>query len=242
MGAADYRMATDATLMAVKEAIEALPNATQTAADNANAAATAATNAIAQLGGLVAGTYSTNSTYEVGDYVYYSGNLYRCIVQIDTAEEWTPAHWEQVALADDVRNLKSEISDICPEKEFVTGYFSGFYYDDNLDLQSNESSVYKSYDCEGYEIVVVETASAITSNATRHMGFKLNGVKRSVYSLQSIVNAGWCVPVDGHYETRIPISGDTFYCSLQSSNPPLNIRLEPTVIDKVIDTVYTPYI
>lgn len=62
--------------------------------------------------GVLAPTYSSSSTYAVGDYVYYSGSLYRCTTAITTAEAWTSGHWTQVALAPEVSDLKSEISDI----------------------------------------------------------------------------------------------------------------------------------
>lgn len=58
--------------------------------------------------GVLAPTYSTSGTYAVGDYVYYSGNLYRCTTAITTAESWTSGHWTQVALAPEVSDLKSD--------------------------------------------------------------------------------------------------------------------------------------
>ena len=59
---------------------------------------------------VLAADYSSSKTYAVGDYVYYSGNLYRCTTAITTAEAWTSGHWTQVALADDVSDVKSDIS------------------------------------------------------------------------------------------------------------------------------------
>ena len=46
--------------------------------------------------------YSSSSAYDVGDYVFYVSNLYRCTTQIVTAELFTPSHWEQVVLADEI--------------------------------------------------------------------------------------------------------------------------------------------
>lgn len=60
--------------------------------------------------GVLAPTYSSSSTYAVGDYVYYSGSLYRCTTAITTAEAWTSGHWTQVALAPEVSDLKSELN------------------------------------------------------------------------------------------------------------------------------------
>lgn len=48
---------------------------------------------------IISGTpvYSTSSTYDVGDRVRYSNNVWECITAITTAESWTAAHWETVA-------------------------------------------------------------------------------------------------------------------------------------------------
>ena len=62
--------------------------------------------------GVLASTYSSSSTYVVGDYVYYNGSLYRCRVDISTAEAWTSKHWEQVALADNVFQLNDDLNNI----------------------------------------------------------------------------------------------------------------------------------
>ena len=61
---------------------------------------------------VLAADYSSSKTYAVGDYVYYSGNLYRCTTAITTAEAWTSGHWTQVALADDVSDVKSDITEL----------------------------------------------------------------------------------------------------------------------------------
>ena len=53
--------------------------------------------------------YSTSATYAVGDYIWYSGQLYRCTTAITTAESWTAAHWTAVKLAEDVGELKSAL-------------------------------------------------------------------------------------------------------------------------------------
>ena len=51
--------------------------------------------------------YSPSGLYAVGQYVMYDGYLYRCTTAITTGETFTPAHWTQVALANDVSDLKS---------------------------------------------------------------------------------------------------------------------------------------
>ena len=60
--------------------------------------------------GVTANAYSSSATYAVGDYVIHNSNLYRCTTAITTAEAFTAAHWIQVVLADDVCDLKSELT------------------------------------------------------------------------------------------------------------------------------------
>ena len=69
------------------------------AASSATDAATAATN--------IAPTYSSSSTYAVGDYVLYNGALYECNTAITTAEAWTAAHWTAVKVGGELTDLKN---------------------------------------------------------------------------------------------------------------------------------------
>lgn len=60
--------------------------------------------------GVTASAYSASKTYAVGDYVIHNSNLYRCTTAITTAEAFTAAHWTQVVLADDVSDVKSDLT------------------------------------------------------------------------------------------------------------------------------------
>ena len=57
----------------------------------------------------VAAQYSSSATYDVGDYVIYNGNLYRCTTAITTAETWTAAHWTAAVLGNDVGGLNKAL-------------------------------------------------------------------------------------------------------------------------------------
>ena len=59
----------------------------------------------------IAPTYSNASTYAVGDYVWYDGDLYRCTTAISTAESWTAAHWESAVVGDDITELESALAE-----------------------------------------------------------------------------------------------------------------------------------
>lgn len=74
-------------------------------------AQTAAASASAAYGtSLLAPNFSTESTYAVGDYVIYSGNLYRCTTAVTTAGAWNNSSWTQVAVGGEVGALKSAIN------------------------------------------------------------------------------------------------------------------------------------
>lgn len=86
----------------------------------------------------VAAQYSTSATYNVGDYVIYNGQLYRCTTAISTPESWTAAHWTAAVLGDDVGALRSDLKsfvNIMPLK-FNT---SGKYVNVNGGKNSNGS-------------------------------------------------------------------------------------------------------
>lgn len=57
----------------------------------------------------VAAQYSSSATYNVGDYVIYNGQLYRCTTAITTAESWTAAHWQASVISDDVASLEHSL-------------------------------------------------------------------------------------------------------------------------------------
>lgn len=58
------------------------------------------------LKGSIAIGYSNQSTYELGDYVFYENQLYKCSTTISTAENWDSSHWQSVVLADEVEYIQ----------------------------------------------------------------------------------------------------------------------------------------
>lgn len=60
----------------------------------------------------IADTYSSSSTYAVGDYVWYDGILYKCTTAITTAESWTAGHWTTAVIADELVSQSEDIADL----------------------------------------------------------------------------------------------------------------------------------
>ena len=58
-----------------------------------------------------AGTYDASSSYSVGDYCIYGGNLFRCTTAIGSGgETWTAGHWTQVAVGEELTTLNGKIA------------------------------------------------------------------------------------------------------------------------------------
>lgn len=60
----------------------------------------------------IAPTYSDQSVYPAGAYRWYNGVLYKSKVAITTAESFTAAHWETVALGDDLNTVSDTLDDV----------------------------------------------------------------------------------------------------------------------------------
>lgn len=57
----------------------------------------------------IADEFSTSSTYAVGDYVIYEGQLYQCTTAVTTAGSWNSSNWTRAVLGNDVHDLKSAL-------------------------------------------------------------------------------------------------------------------------------------
>ena len=108
--------------------------AIQEAADDAIEEIQAQTPVVTGMQSSIAPTYSSSSTYAVGDYVMYNAQLYKCVTAITTAEAWTAEHWTQVPLATDVSNLKSTLDIRLGETQYESStnpsaiYENGYVY------------------------------------------------------------------------------------------------------------------
>lgn len=58
------------------------------------------------------GTSAGDGTFAVGDLVSHGAKLYRCIVEIAEAEVWTPAHWTETTVAEEMAARDAELSSL----------------------------------------------------------------------------------------------------------------------------------
>lgn len=86
-----------------------------------------AINEIAQGGGggggssnhNIAPDYDDTSTYAVGDWCIYEGNLYQCNTAIPTAEAFTPAHWTAKKVVDALDDIENELDDKVDKADYT---------------------------------------------------------------------------------------------------------------------------
>ena len=68
-------------------------------------------NGVADANGAIAvNTYSSSSTYEVGDYCIYNNKLYKCTTAISTAEAFNSTKWQQIKIAEEINNTGVTVS------------------------------------------------------------------------------------------------------------------------------------
>lgn len=162
--------------------------------------------------------YSESSTYAVGDYVVYDGYLWRCTTAITETETWTAAHWKKVALASDVSDLKSAITqELIPTTKtvWVSGVFtpSGAEYPDsnfirNGSKQGVANGVFSISVKSGYKLRIYAYNSSDTCIGT----LKTDGTFNTTAGDYAVVNEFFCTKFPDYKFTvalkRDPVSSD----------------------------------
>lgn len=163
--------------------------------------------------GVLAPTYSTSGTYAVGDYVYYSGNLYRCTTAITTAESWTSGHWTQVALAPEVSDLKSDLSH---DFKYVVGkenllesitWTAGAYISESGVITPYTSAKYTDLIPVNTDELIYYYRATTTSQTTRVHGYDSNGTWvaqiKAIYTPSTVTDKSESIKASGYAYIRI---------------------------------------
>ena len=197
-----------------------------------------------------AAAYSSSATYAVGDYVFYGGTMYRCITAITTAEAWTAAHWTQVALGNDVSDLKSAIS--ATQKSISYKIKTPDGISNNYAIKNTGYAVYNEnyqafkYKVSGGDKIIVRSESTIQSSYARYV-FQ-DSATISETSISHLIGEPYTeeiydeitVPTGANYIIFSVPSGDTetgIYISEQSSliqEAESDIKDLNTIIDKAV--------
>ena len=99
---------------------------------------------------IIANLYSSQSTYSPGDYVIYRIRLYKCLVAIETPEEFDSTKWELVKVAEELKEkadksttyTKTETNALLNEKADATSVYTKTETDALLDEKANSDNVY----------------------------------------------------------------------------------------------------
>lgn len=112
--------AIDTAIDAAKDAADAAQGDATQALSDASAAGTTATGADTKAGGAVASiadTFSSTSTYAIGDYVMYNSLLYRCITAVTTPGPWTgSANWDRETVENAIQASANSLTSVINTK------------------------------------------------------------------------------------------------------------------------------
>ena len=156
-----------------------------------NVAYRRASNAITDL----AATYSNSKTYSKGDYCTAYEKLYRANVDISTAEEWTSAHWDEVALADEINSDNaSQSTDISTLKTNVGNLKSdiGIVEDTNSATHAITSGQYVIWKGSLYKAsanISVGATLSTSTNLTAVSNGIANELNSNITNLESRVSS-----------------------------------------------------
>lgn len=116
--------------------------------------------------GTVASAYDATKTYAIGDYAIHDNNLYRCITAITTAEAFTASHWTKIVLADDVTDLKNDLTPLIIQingeiniELLLTDVTENKYITSTGAISNSNAYCYGFVDVGGYEEVIVDTSA-----------------------------------------------------------------------------------
>ena len=59
--------------------------------------------------GITSPKFSTGSTYTVGDFVIYTGKLYRCTTAVTVAGAWSASNWGQTTVKGEIKDLNTNL-------------------------------------------------------------------------------------------------------------------------------------
>ena len=155
-------------------------------------------------------SYSSSSTYAVGDYVIHDGGLYRCKTAISTAEAWTAAHWQQVSVTDEFFNFSDDVVKVSNTQP--TSVFNRVWIDS--ETESEEVPTYEEF--QELESDVADLKSAIVAGQENKLQYFLtNGEYINKDNGAFTPYSGWArtnrIPVKNYRSIIVKSSVQSYY-------------------------------
>ena len=140
----------------------------------------------------LAQTYDPSSTYLHGDFRWYNGALYYALIDINTPEAWTAAHWQAANMGDAVAYVTRSIEEInevvLPNNLVKTLHTGGGINYDTGDVYTSQNAMYSDYIPVSGNSAIIYTR--ITSTAGANYGIaQYNANKEFISGQRAIVNA-----------------------------------------------------
>lgn len=146
--------------------------------------------------------FSSSKTYSVGDYVFYGGNLYRCVSKISTGETWTEAHWNLILMGEDLRDSKTSLEMFKEGK--VTISFARIK-DSYPERDNGEFETYQNWDRTDYIPVVPGETIYVTNVYVTNDNCFYDSEKHYVSS--------FTIPIGSPAEITVPDYAEYMVCS-----------------------------
>lgn len=183
--------------------------------------------------GVIASGYSSSSTYAVGYCVMRSNapdvySMYRCIVPIETPEEWTAAHWQLVTVADELAKKYEKPSGGIPDTDIASAAAwnaKGTYSKPSGGIPSSDMS-----QAVQTSLCLADTALQSVPNTYRTSAAQdvIDAGKQSAITKKSVsLSTSWSG--NGPYTQAVTISGYTI-----TANSKIDLQQNATVISQLV--------
>ncbi len=128
--------------------------------------------------------YSSLNTYDAGNYVLYSGNLYRCISDITTPEAWDATHWTQVNAGNELNNANTGVDSVGHIDDVAFSWTNGKVIKSDGDFTNNPGWDYYIKEIKGETVLKIRGTFQQLSSSYFHVAF-YNGLNPSADNLIS---------------------------------------------------------
>lgn len=164
------------------------------------------------------GTSAGDGTFAVGDLVSHGAKLYRCIVEITEAEVWTPAHWTETTVAEEMAARDAELSSL---NKKLTNVNSTLKSERLIVAKTEYIKKYSGYSISGtgvlgvsasYDVLlfkVADTGKVIVTDGSIYAFYNVvpvENVTSSINSSRTVVNL---------HSTEITVPNDAIYIAVR---------------------------
>lgn len=179
--------------------------------------------------------YVTTYAWQTGDYCTHAGKVYKFIGEdLTQGEEWTPEHWSETKITDELNNLQDQIDNMTPETG--TSMFSDIAFTINTNQWTESSGIY-SYN---YSNALIKSTSGIQvfyDPAFRNFVGDINVAKYTGYltfttTRQPVGAITGTIRIIDSISGTLPVTrGGTGAVNAKGARQNLNVSIKPIPID-----------